>query len=330
MEGRSAPLLPLPSASRVDIERAAEQIRGSVVRTPLIHLPGTSNPRVFLKLENLQPIGSFKLRGATAAMARLSEADLAGGVYTASAGNMAQGVAWNARRIGVPCRVIVPEGAPRTKLEAIARLGAEAVARPFAEWWQVMLDHRHPDFSGRFVHPFADPGVLAGNGTIGLEILEDLPDVEAVVAPFGGGGLACGIACALREAAPAVPVYAAEVATATPLAAAWEAGEPVQVDWVPSFVDGIGSRGVSPQVWPLARTVLAGVHAAPLDEVEAVVRLLAERARIVAEGAAATAVAVARSGAAGRGDVVAVVSGGNIDTAVLAALLGQTAVIHSA
>ena len=306
------------------IERARASIQGAVLRTPLVQLPGATDPEIYLKLENLQPIGSFKLRGASAAMADLSADQLSRGVYTASAGNMAQGVAWNARRLSIPCRVIVPEGAPKTKLDAIERLGAEAVAKPFAEWWQVMLDHGHSDFDGHFVHPFADPAVMAGNGSVGLEILEDLPDVDAVVVPFGGGGLACGIACALAERAPTVPVYAAEVSTGAPLAAALERGQPETVEWTRSFVDGIGSRGVSPEIWPLARSVLAGSLVANIDEVAAAVRTLVERVRIVAEGAGATAVAVAKNGGAGTGRVVAVVSGGNIDVSVLSSILDRT------
>jgi len=313
---------PLGRITLTAIRNATERIRGSVLRTPLVRLPTEGGgPEVYLKLEILQPIGSFKLRGASAAMGILDPADLVHGVYTASAGNMAQGVAWNARRLGVPCQVIVPEGAPRTKLEAIARLGAVAVPKPFNEWWAVMLEHGHPDFEGHFVHPFADPAVVAGNASVGLEILEDLPGVDAVVVPYGGGGLCCGVACALAELAPDVPVYAAEVATAAPLAAALESGAPQSVDWTPSFVDGIGSRGVSPQMWPLAQDVIAGSLVMGLDDVVAAVRVLAERSRVVAEGAAGAAVAAAMSGKAGSGKVVAVVSGGNIESSVLASIL---------
>lgn len=193
---------------------------------------------MWLKLENLQPIGSFKIRGAANAMALADPADLAGGVYTGSAGNMAQGLAWNARRLGVPCRVLVPDTAPVTKLDAIARLGGHSVPLPFDDWWAVLQNHGHPSESGFFIHPVSDPAVIAGNGTVGLEILEDLPDVDAIVVPYGGGGLSCGIASAVKAHRPEVPIFAAEVETAAPLAASLEAGEPMDIDRMPTFVDG--------------------------------------------------------------------------------------------
>ncbi len=307
--------------SLADVQTARTRIARSVMRTPLVPLGIEGPPNVFLKLENLQPIGSFKLRGASNALALASPADLECGVYTASAGNMAQGVAWHARRLGIPCSVVVPEGAPQTKLDAIARLGARTVAKPFAEWWQVLVDHGHPDMDGLFVHPVCDPAVVAGNATIGLEIFEDLEDVDAVVVGYGGGALSCGIAAALRQLRPEVSVYAAEVGSAAPFAASLAAGTPQQVDWVPSFVDGIGSRGVLPEMWPMARDLLAGSIVSSLAEVSAAVRLLVERARVVAEGAGAAAVAGAVSGRAGDGKVVAVVSGGNIDTQTLVRIL---------
>jgi threonine dehydratase len=234
---------------------------------------------------------------------------------------MAQGVAWNARRLGIPCSVIVPDHAPRTKLDAIERLGAQILPVPFDEWWQVIVTHRYQGLKGVFVHPVSDPAVIAGNGTIGLEIVEDLPDVASVVVPYGGGGLSCGIASALRTLAPQARVFAAEVATAAPLAAAFDAGEPRQVTYTPSFVDGIGSTRVLDEMWPLARQLLASSLVVELDEVAAAVRLLVERNRLVAEGAGATSVAAALTGRAGVQRVVCVVSGGNIDAAKLAGIL---------
>jgi threonine dehydratase len=274
-----------------------------------------------VKLECLHPIGSFKLRGAGNAMALADPAELARGVYTASAGNMAQGVAWNARRLGVPCRVIVPEGAPRAKLDAIERLGATWVARPFDAWWSVLENHGHPDERGFFVHPVSDPAVIAGNGTAGLEILEQVGDVDAIVVPYGGGGLSCGIASAVKALRPAVRVYAAEVETAAPFAASLEAGEPVRVERTPSFVDGIGSTGLLPEMWPLASELLDGSIVVSLDEIADAIRLLAIHAHVVAEGAGGASVAAALTGAAGGGTVVAVVSGGNLDAAALATIL---------
>jgi len=312
---------PIQPAPLAEIEAARTRISGAVTRTPLVRLNVDGSAEIYLKLENLQPIGSFKLRGASNALALAPKASLAGGVYTASAGNMAQGVAWHAQRLGIPCAVVVPEGAPQTKLDAIARLGARVVPKPFAEWWQVLVDHGHPDMEGFFVHPVSDPAVIAGNATIGLEIVEDLPDVDAVVVSYGGGALSCGIACAIRALKPGVPVYAAEVETAAPLAASLSAGSPQVIEWVPSFVDGIGSRGLLPEMWPLAREVLAGSIVSSLADIAQAVRIMVERNRVVAEGAGAAAVAGALSGEAGSGRIAAVVSGGNIDTSTLSRIL---------
>lgn len=304
------------------VEAARRRILGSAVRTPLLPLDVPGLPcALWLKLECLQPIGSFKLRGAANAMALADPGRLAGGVYTGSAGNMAQGVAYVARRLGVPCRVVVPDSAPRAKLDAIGALGATAVPVPYDEWWQVLRDHGRPDEPGLFIHPVADPAVIAGNGTIGLEILEDLPDVDAVVVPFGGGGLSCGIASAIKARRPGVRVYAAEVETAAPFRAALAAGAPVEIERTPSFVDGIGGRGVLPEMWPLASALLDGSLVTGLEQVRAAVRTLATRAHVVAEGAGAAAVAAAAGGGAGGGRVVAIVSGGNLDPETLADIL---------
>ena len=246
---------------------------------------------------------------------------LAGGVYTASAGNMAQGVAWNARRLGVACTVIVPDHAPETKLEAIERLGGRIVKLPFDRWWQVLVDHGYPGIDGLFIHPVSDAAVIAGNGTIGLEILEDLPDVDAVVVPFGGGGLSCGISSAIRAMKPGTHLYAAEVETAAPFAASLAIGRPATVDYRPSFVDGIGGKSMLAEMWPLARRLLDGSLVVTLREVAEAIRLLLTRNRVVAEGAGAASVAAALAGKAGNGKIVCVVSGGNIDAGKLAALL---------
>ena len=303
-----------------EIRAARERIRGLAVRTPLLRLP-LEDVEIYLKLETLQPIGSFKIRGAGNAMRSAPRDLLDRGVYTASAGNMAQGVAWCAREMGIPCTVVVPDDAPRAKLDAIERLGARTLLVPFADWWTVLEEHRYPGLDGLFVHPVADPAVIAGNGTIGLEILEDLPDVDAVLVPFGGGGLSGGIASALRAEKPHVPVYACEIETAAPLAKSWAAGAPSSVDRIPSFVDGIGGKSLLPEMWELLRAVLEGPLVVSLEEAAEAVRLLVARARVVAEGAGAVPVAAALAGRAGRGRLACVVSGGNIDPHKLATIL---------
>ena len=299
-----------------DIYAARDRIAPSIVRTPLVRL-NVDNASIFLKLENLQPIGSFKLRGAGNAIALADPEQLSRGVYTASAGNMAQGVAWHARRLGIPCTVIVPDHAPETKLAAITRLGGKFIKVPFDDWWQVLVTRQYPGVEGVFVHPVSDPAVMAGNGTIGLEILEDLPDVNTILVPYGGGGLSCGIATAVRALKPDTKVYACEVETSAAFAAALAADAVTKIDYKPSFVDGIGSGSVLSEMWPLAKSLLNGSLVVPLAEVAESVRILAERNRVIAEGAGATPVAAALAGRGGDGElegaVVCVVSGGNID-----------------
>jgi len=236
---------------------------------------------------------------------------------------MARGVAWNARRLGVPCAVVVPDHAPRAKLDAVEGLGARVIKVPVERWWRVLEEHDYPGMEGLFVHPVSDRAVIAGNGTIGLEILEDLPDADTVLVPWGGGGLSCGIAAAVRALRPGAKVFACEIDTAAPLAPSLAAGHPVAVEYRPSFVDGIGAKGLLPEMWPMARALLAGSLVVSLEETKAALRALVSRARIVAEGAGAVPVAAALSGRAGGGRIVCVVSGGNIDRDKLAAILAE-------
>ena len=308
-----------------DIRLAQCRLAGVARRTPLVRLDVPEAPaEIWLKLENLQPIGSFKIRGAANAMARRAPQEIARGLLTASAGNMAQGVAWCARERGLPCTVIAPDTAPAAKLQAIERLGGRVIRAPFDRWWQTFQDRAYPGVEGAFIHAFDDPDVMAGNGTIGLEILEDLPGADAVVIPWGGGGLASGIGAAIRALAPLCRIYAAECAAGAPLAAALAAGSPTAVDYRPTFVDGIGSRSVFPQMLERARAVIQDSLVSTVEEIGAAVRLLAERNRVIAEGAGAASVAAALAGRAGRGKVVCVVSGGNIDSDVLARLLAAS------
>jgi threonine dehydratase len=297
-------------------------IASAAMRTPLPRLNADTAAEVWLKLENLQPIGSFKIRGAANVMAKAPRERLERGVLTASAGNMAQGVAFCARRLGIPATIVTPDSAPETKLRAIERLGGRVIKAPFADWWRTFETRSYPGVDATFIHAFDDPDVMAGNGTIALELIEDLPDLEAVVVPWGGGGLSCGIAAVLRELAPHVRVYAAEVDCAAPLTASMAAGEPQTVVYTPSFIDGIGSKTVFPNMLALAKELLAGSIVISLDEAAAAVKLVAERNRVIIEGAAACAVAAAISGKAGKGRVVAIVSGGNIDLEKFAKLTG--------
>jgi len=304
------------------IEAARERIAGTATRTPLVRLPIDDAPaEIYLKLENLQPIGSFKIRGATNAVLLAPPGDRAKGLVTASAGNMAQGVAWAARTLGVPATIAVPEHAPEAKLAAIARLGGRVLKLPYDDWWNAIITSHIDGTDGLFVHPVQDPGVMAGNGTIGLEILDDLPDPDAVVIPYGGGGLTAGIASAIKALRPAAKILTAEPDTGAALAAALAAGHPADVDYRASFVDGSGSRRVLDSMWPLVAPLVDDALAVPVADVAAAVRLLAERARVIAEGAGALALAAALAGRAGTGKVVCVVSGGNINLSKLADIL---------
>ena len=313
------------SVSLQDIKDAQQRIKGKVNRTPLIRFYGDDLPgEIYLKLENLQPIGSFKLRGAYNAMSTAERSLLNDGVYTASAGNMAQGVAWNARMMKIPCTVIVPDHAPQTKLDAITRLGAKFIKIPFNDWWQVLVTRKFEGMKGLFIHPVSDPAVIAGNGTVGLEILEDLPDVDTVIVPYGGGGLISGIATAIKTIKPGVKVFASEVETAAPLAPSLAAGEPVKVTYTPSFVDGMGSAGLLTEMWPLVSKVVNGSIVLSLKQIADAIKLLMERTRVIAEGAGGSSFAAALTGKVGTGKIVCVISGGNIDAEKLIKILSGT------
>jgi threonine dehydratase len=310
------PMIPLE-----EIRRARERIGPDIGRTPLV--PFGTDERIWLKLECLLPVGSFKLRGALSAVRAASPEAVENGVVTASAGNMAQGVAWAAREVGVPARVICPEGAPRAKLDRVEALGAEVVLVTHEEWWQAMIDRGREGAEGFFVHPVADDAVMAGNGTIGLELAEDMAGAfDTVVIPWGGGGLTTGIASAVKVLRPDVRVVTAEPDTAAPLAAAFAAGEPAEIEFRPTWVDGAGGRALLPGMWEHARELVDEAVAVPLAEVEEAVRLLASRAHVVAEGAGALALAAALR----RDDrCVCIVSGGNIDPDVLVRILSPAA-----
>jgi threonine dehydratase len=300
------------------ITDAARHVYKAAVRTPLVKLdlPFEDGPRpeVYLKLESLQPIGSFKIRGAWNAVRKLTPDQMKDGVWTVSAGNAAQGVAFAAKLAGVPCSVMVMDTAPETKLRAIERLGATIVKANFDECWRTVESHASNRMRGHFVHPFDDDDFIAGNATVGLEILEDLPDVDAVVAALGGGGLLSGIGSVMRIKKPDVKVYAAEPETAAPLSLSFKRGEASRFDaWKPSFVDGAGGKSVLPTMWPLLKALVDDSIVMPLDEIAGAMRKTADRVHVVAEGAGGTAIAAALSGRAGTGKVVAVVSGGNID-----------------
>ncbi|HEY3728650.1 MAG TPA: pyridoxal-phosphate dependent enzyme [Solirubrobacteraceae bacterium] len=305
------------------IREARGRIADVAVRTPLVRLRIEDAPaEIWCKLETLQPINSFKIRGAANAIRSAPAAARERGLLTASAGNMAQGVAWVARELGLPATIAVPEHAPEAKIAAIERLGGRVLPVPYEQWWQAIVTSRIDGLEGLFVHPVQDPAVMAGNGTIGLEILDDLPDPDAVVIPVGGGGLTVGIASAIKALSPRTRIYTAEPETGAALSAALAAGQPVDVDYEASFVDGAGSRRVLDPMWPRLQEVVDEAFAVPLADARSAVRTLAERVRVVVEGAGALATAAALAGRAGAGKVVCIVSGGNINLATLAEILG--------
>jgi threonine dehydratase len=305
-----------------EIEAARERIADIAVRTPLIRLHHEDAPaEIYLKLETLQPIGAFKIRGALNAIRTAAPEDRARGLVTASAGNMAQGVAWAARELGLPARIVVPDHAPQAKVRAIERLGGEVIKVPYDDWWRAIVESRFEGIEGLFVHPVQDEPVMAGNGTIGLEILEDVRDPDAVVVPFGGGGLITGVGSAIRALSPRTKIYAAEPATGAALSGALKTGGPETVEYQPSFVDGAGSRRVLDTMWPRVSELVDDSFAVSIDEAAAALRTIAERVHVIAEGAGALATAAALAGHAGAGKVICIVSGGNIDPDTVADIL---------
>jgi threonine dehydratase len=317
-------VLSLPTAAQVAAAR--DNIRPFALRTPLLRLnadlPGAN---IFLKLENLQPWGSFKIRSAVNALKTMDAVRMQRGVLTASAGNFGQGLAFAARAMGVPATVVVPNGAAETKIKALLELGAKVIRCSFDEWWSVLTSRACAGEDGVFVHPVAEPGVLAGNATIAAEILEELPGCDAVVVPFGGGGLICGIGAVMRRLRPMARMIVAESEAAQPAAAALRHGGPVTVRHLQSFVDGMGSTTVLPEMWPLLRAVADQSECASFEQIAAAIRLLAQRHHIIAEAAGAVALAAALGAQGAKGNVVCIVSGGNIDSEKLGAILaGQS------
>jgi threonine dehydratase len=309
------PREPVRPIELAEIREARKRIAGTIVRTPLFRLElGPGYPDIRLKLENLQPINAYKLRGAANAVALLSEAERQQGVWTISAGNAGQGVAYAARRAGVPCTVVVIETAPESKIERMRALGANLVPVPYEIAWKALEERSYPGVAGTFVHPFDDHNFITGHATMGLEILEDAPDTVAVIAAIGGGGLITGVGSALKALDPEIRVWGAEPETAAPAALSFARGSPqVFADWQPSFVDGAGGQSLFPRMWERMKPVVDGCIVVSLDDTKKAMRLLAEKARIIAEGAGALSVAAALTGKAGQGPIVAIISGGNVD-----------------
>jgi threonine dehydratase len=318
-----APVRPIQLA---EIQQARERIAGTIVRTPLLRLElGSGFPDIRLKLENLQPINAYKLRGAANAVAMLSEAERARGVWTISAGNAGQGVAYAARQAGVACTVVVIETAPTAKIERMKALGAKLVLVPHEVAWKALDEHAYPGIDGTFVHPFDDHNFIAGHGTMGLEILEDAPDTVAVIAAVGGGGLITGVGSAIKALRPDIKLWSAEPETAAPAAKSFAAGSPqVFEEWQQSFVDGAGGRSVFPRMWERMRPLMDGSIVVTLEQTRQALRLMAGKARVIAEGAGALSVAAALTGIAGPGPIVAIVSGGNIDMKKFCEILEAT------
>jgi threonine dehydratase len=323
----SASLEAIRPITLAEIREARDRIASTIVRTPLIQLElGAEFPDIRLKLENLQPINAYKLRGAANAVAMLSDSERKCGVWTISAGNAGQGVAYAARKAGVSCTVVVIETAPLAKMERMRALGARLVPVSYDVAWQTLEARMYPGVEGTFVHPFDDHNFIAGHGTMGLEILEDAPDTKAVIAGIGGGGLITGVGAAIKALKPEVKIFGVEPETAAPFAQSLAAGEPQSYkEWKSSFVDGAGGQSVFPRMWERMKPVVDGAIVVSLDETKRAMRLLAEKARVIAEGAGALSVAAALSGKAGRGPIVAIVSGGNIDLKKFCEILESTA-----
>lgn len=320
----TTPLPPVRPVTLAEIRAARERIAGTVLRTPLVRLDlGSGFPDIRLKLENLQPTNAYKIRGAVNAVAMLTEAARAKGVWTISAGNAGQGVAYAARVAGVACSVVVIDTAPATKLERMRALGARLVPVPFDEAWRALETHAFPGMDGTLIHPFDDDDFIAGHGSMGLEILEDAPEVQTIISAVGGGGLIAGLGSAVKALRPDIRIIGAEPETAAPLSQSLAANAPVEfAGWKASFVDGAGGRNVIVRMWERVRPLVDGAVVVTLDETRNAMRLMAEKTRVIAEGAGALPLAAALSGRAGDGPIVAIVSGGNIDLGKFRELIG--------
>jgi threonine dehydratase len=308
-----------------EIREARKRIATTIVRTPLIRLElGPDFPDIRLKLENLQPINAYKLRGAANAVAMLSESERMRGVWTISAGNAGQGVAYAARQAGVPCTVVVIETAPESKIERMRMLGAKLIPVPYDVAWKALDARSFPGADGTFVHPFDDHNFITGHGTMGLEILEDAPDTGAVIASIGGGGLIVGVGSAIKAIRPDVKIWGVEPETAAPAALSFAKGSPqVFENFTQSFVDGAGGRSVFPRMWERMKPVVDGYLVVSLEETRKAMRLMGEKVRIISEGAGAMPLAAALTGKIGKGPIVAIVSGGNIDLKKFCELIAQ-------
>ena len=306
---------PVRPITLTDVKEARERIGRTIVRTPLVRLElGAESPDIRLKLENLQPINAYKLRGAVNAVAMLPESERARGVWTISAGNAGQGVAYAARQAGIPCSVVVIETAPEAKIDRMRALGAKLIPVPYHVAWKALDDRSFPGVEGTFVHPFDDHNFIAGHGTMGLEILEDAPDTKAVIASIGGGGLITGVGSALKALRPEIKIWGVEPETAAPMSLSFAAGSPQEFkEWKSSFVDGAGGQSVFPRMWERMKPVVDGSLVVSLEETRRAMRLMAEKARIISEGAGAMPLAAALTGKAGKGPIVCIVSGGNVD-----------------
>jgi threonine dehydratase len=320
-------LEPVRPIALADIQEARKRIAGTIVRTPLIRLElGPGYPDIRLKLENLQPINAYKLRGAANAVAMLPESERERGVWTISAGNAGQGVAYAARQAGVPCTVVVIETAPESKIERMRALGAKLIPVAYDVAWKALDDRQFPGADGTFVHPFDDHNFIAGHGTMGLEILEDAPDVAAVIAGIGGGGLITGVGSAIKALKPEMKIWGAEPETAAPAALSFKMGSPQEfTGWKTSFVDGAGGQSVFPRMWERMKPVVDDYIVVTLEQTKHAMRLMAEKARIITEGAGALPLAAALTGKAGEGPIVAIVSGGNVDLKKFCELIGACA-----
>ena len=322
----STTLEPVRPIELSEIRAARERIAKTVIRTPLIRLElGPEFPDIRIKLENLQPINAYKLRGAANAVAMLSETDRKRGVWTISAGNAGQGVAYAARAAGVPCSVVVVETAPKSKLERMKALRAKLVSVPYDVAWKALDERSFPGAQGTFIHPFDDDNFIAGHGTMGLEILEDAPDIDAVIASIGGGGLITGLGSAIKALRPEIKIFGVEPETAAPAALSFKKGSPqIFPNWIASFVDGAGGQSMFPRMWQRMKPVVDDYLVVTLEQTKNAMRLLAEKARIISEGAGALPVAAALSGKAGQGPIVAIISGGNIDLQKFCELISQS------
>lgn len=315
--------IPVNPPSLDDIRIAEERLKGIIVRTPLLQLDSPKETGdILIKPEVLQPTGSFKIRGVYNWVASLTPNECKKGFSTFSAGNTARSLGYVAQIYGVSCRSILPEYAPANKVEALRNLGVETLLVSFDEMIKWVFAEGWKRESYAFLHPWTEPKMIAGHGTIGLEIIEDLPDVQTVFVPVGGGALIAGVGGAIKELKPSVRIVGVQTRSYPSLQASFQAGKPVWIDPKPTICDGVAVPFVADQMYPLLRKIVDDVVTVPEEKVKAAIKQLMLKNKLIVEGAGALSIAAAlEMPAEKQGKTICLVTGGSIGPEALSTII---------